>query len=53
MQFGHKDLLGIENLSAEDITTILDTAEKMAEVSRRPLKKVPALRGKLVVNLFF
>lgn len=53
MQFGHKDLLGIESLSAEDITTILDTAEKMSEVSRRPLKKVPALRGKLVVNLFF
>jgi len=53
MSFHHKDLLGIAELSAGDITYILDTAEKMAEVSRRPLKKVPALRGKLVVNLFF
>jgi aspartate carbamoyltransferase catalytic subunit len=53
MSFAHKHLMGIEELSAEDITLILDTAEKMSEVSRRPLKKVPALRGKLVVNLFF
>ena len=53
MSFAHKHLMGIEELSAEDIALILDTAEKMSEVSRRPLKKVPALRGKLVVNLFF
>jgi aspartate carbamoyltransferase catalytic subunit len=53
MAMHHKDLVGIETLSPEEITLILDTAEKMAEVSRRPLKKVPALRGKLVVNLFF
>lgn len=53
MTFRHSDLLGIADLSAEEITYLLDTAEKMAEVSRRPLKKVPALRGKLVVNLFF
>jgi aspartate carbamoyltransferase catalytic subunit len=53
MQLRHKHLIGIEDLSAEEITTILDTAEKMAEISARPVKKVPALRSKLVVNLFF
>ncbi len=53
MQFHHKHLLGIEELSPEDITLILDTAEKMAQISDRPIKKVPALRSKLVVNLFF
>ena len=53
MQFRHKHLIGIEDMSAEDITAILDTAEKMAEISARPMKKVPALRSKLVVNLFF
>ena len=49
----HKDLLGIEPLSREEIHLILDTAESMAEVSRRDIKKVPALRGRMVVNLFF
>jgi aspartate carbamoyltransferase catalytic subunit len=53
MQMRQKDLMGIESLTAEEISLILDTADKMAEVSRRPLKKVPALRGKMVVNLFF
>ncbi len=48
-----KHLLGIKDLTKEDITLILDTAEKMSEISFRPIKKVPALRGKLVVNLFF
>ncbi|MCI4397763.1 MAG: aspartate carbamoyltransferase catalytic subunit [Acidobacteria bacterium] len=48
-----KHLLGTEGLGAEEITLILDTAERMAEISARPLKKVPALRAKLVVNLFF
>jgi aspartate carbamoyltransferase catalytic subunit len=48
-----KHLLGIEGLSKEEINLILDTAEKMREVSERPIKKVPALRGKLIVNLFF
>jgi len=49
----HKDLLGIGDLSAEEITLVLDTAEAMKEVGTRPIKKVPALRGKTVVNLFF
>ncbi len=53
MRFAHNDLIGIEELSVGDIALILDTAGKMAEVSKRPLKKVPVLRGKLVVNLFF
>ena len=48
-----KDLLGIADLSPEEISLVLDTAEAMKEVGRRPIKKVPALRGKTVVNLFF
>ncbi|MEK6776084.1 MAG: aspartate carbamoyltransferase catalytic subunit [bacterium] len=47
-----KDLLGIEDLSREEIETILDTAESFKDVSRRQIKKVPALRGVTVVNLF-
>ena len=49
----HKDLLGIADLTPGEITLILDTAEAMKEVGTRPIKKVPALRGKTVVNLFF
>ncbi len=49
----HKDLLGISDLSPGEIALILDTAEAMKEVGLRPIKKVPALRGKTVVNLFF
>src|SRR6187397_3112331 len=48
-----KDLLGIADLSSAEITLILDTAEAMKEVATRPIKKVPALRGKTVINLFF
>jgi len=48
-----KDLLGIEELSSEEIELILDTAEAMKEVGARSIKKVPALRGRTVVNLFF
>ncbi len=49
----HKDLTGLEHLTAEQIRLILDTAEPFKEVSERPIKKVPALRGKTIVNLFF
>jgi len=49
----HKDLLSIEQLSVEDINLILDTAEALREVAARPVKKVPTLRGKTVINLFF
>jgi aspartate carbamoyltransferase catalytic subunit len=48
-----KDLIGLESLSAEQIRLILDCAEPFKEVSERPIKKVPALRGKTIVNLFF
>jgi aspartate carbamoyltransferase catalytic subunit len=48
-----KDLLGIADLSPEEITLVLDTAEAMKEIGSRSVKKVPALRGKTVVNLFF
>jgi aspartate carbamoyltransferase catalytic subunit len=48
-----KDLVGIAELSVEEITLILDTAVAMKEIASRPIKKVPALRGKTVVNLFF
>lgn len=48
-----KDLVGLEELSAEQITAILDTAEPFKEISERRIKKVPILRGKTIVNLFF
>lgn len=52
MSLRSKDLLGIEPLTPEEITLILDTAESFREVSERPIKKVPTLRGKLVINFF-
>jgi aspartate carbamoyltransferase catalytic subunit len=48
-----KDLIGLETLTAGQIQFILDTAEPFKEVSERAIKKVPALRGKTIVNLFF
>src|SRR5512147_3095421 len=48
-----KDLVGLEPLSADQIRLILDTAEPFKAVSERAIKKVPALRGKTIVNLFF
>jgi aspartate carbamoyltransferase catalytic subunit len=53
MAFNRKDLLGIRELSVEEITTILDTAESFKEISTRSIKKVPTLRGKTVINFFF
>lgn len=52
-QFPHRHLLGIEDLDASDVLQVLDTAEAFFEVSRRPVRKVPALRGKTVINLFY
>lgn len=49
----HRHLLGLESLSAQDIRFLLRTARGFEEVSTRSIKKVPALRGKVVVNLFF
>ncbi|HEV7844387.1 MAG TPA: aspartate carbamoyltransferase catalytic subunit [Pyrinomonadaceae bacterium] len=51
--FTRKDLLGIRGLSPSEITHILDTAESFRDVSRREIKKVPTLRGRTVINLFF
>ena len=48
-----KDLIGLEPLSADQIRSILDTAEPFKEISERRIKKVPVLRGKTIVNLFF
>lgn len=48
-----KDLLSIDDLSADEIYRVLDTAEAMREIGERPIKKVPTLRGKTVVNLFY
>jgi len=50
--FGHRHLLGIEPLSAADIETILSLTERFLEIAERPIKKVPTLRGKTVINLF-
>ncbi len=51
--FNLKHLLGIRELSVEQITHLLDTAETFRDVSKREIKKVPALRGRTVINLFF
>ncbi len=48
-----KDLLDLNEVDRQDLTTILDTAESLKEISRRPIKKVPTLRGKTQLNLFF
>jgi aspartate carbamoyltransferase catalytic subunit len=48
-----KDLVGIEPLTPDEITLLLDTAESMRAIGQRAIKKVPALRGRMVVNLFF
>jgi aspartate carbamoyltransferase catalytic subunit len=53
MKLERKDLLGLEELSREEIEFILATAESFVEISERPIKKVPVLRGLTVVNLFF
>jgi len=53
LSFNHKHLLGIQPLSASDIQIILDTAESLAEISTRDVKKVPILRGKTIINLFY
>ena len=48
-----KDLLGIRNLSVEEINLIFDTADKFKEVLNRPIKKVPSLRHLTIANVFF
>ena len=53
MPLNRKDLLGIEDLSVAEIQLILDTAETFRDINQRRIKKVPTLRGKTVINLFF
>jgi aspartate carbamoyltransferase catalytic subunit len=53
VSFPHRHLLGIEPLEPSDIQTILDAADGLKEILDRPIKKVPALRGRTVVNLFY
>jgi aspartate carbamoyltransferase catalytic subunit len=52
MKLSKKDLLGIRDLTVDEINLILETAESFIEVSTRDIKKVPTLRGKTVINLF-
>jgi len=52
MAWTNKHLLDIESLTADEITTVLDTARGFKAVGERAIKKVPALRGKTVVNMF-
>jgi aspartate carbamoyltransferase catalytic subunit len=53
MSWKRKDLLGMQDLDAAEISGVLDTAASMKEIAAREIKKVPALRGKTVVNLFY
>ncbi len=53
MRLQQKDVLGIKDLPVEEIALILDTAESFVEVSSREIKKVPTLRGKTIINLFY
>lgn len=53
LRFDHKDLLGIGQLSVEDIELILNTADSLKEISQRDIKKVPTLRGKSIVHFFY
>jgi len=53
MRLSSRHLLGIKDLTTEDISTILDTAKEFKEVLQRPIKKVPSLRDVTIVNLFY
>src|SRR5688500_6229960 len=53
MPFTQRHLLGLEGLAADEIIDVLDTARSFVEISERDIKKVPTLRGKTVINLFY
>jgi aspartate carbamoyltransferase catalytic subunit len=53
MKLGKKDILGIQDMTVDEINLVLDTAESFLEISTRDIKKVPTLRGKSVINLFY
>ena len=52
MTFPHRHILGIEPMSREDILTILDLADSFWTISEKPIKRVPTLRGKTIINFF-
>ncbi len=52
-RFNHRNILGVDQFSPEDIHYILNTSESFLEIAKRPIKKVPALRGNTIINLFF
>ncbi|MCL6635559.1 MAG: aspartate carbamoyltransferase, partial [Peptococcaceae bacterium] len=53
MSFNRKDLLGLKDITAEEIRLVLDTAVPMKEIMKRQIKKVPTLRGRTVVTVFY
>ncbi len=53
MAFKHKDIIGLQDLTGEEIELLLTTAENLKEINDRDIKKVPTLRGKTIVNLFY
>ena len=53
MTFTRKDILGTQDMNASEIAYILDATESFIEVSMREVKKVPTLRGKTIINLFY
>lgn len=53
MQFQHRHILGIKQFSAEELNFILETSASFKEINTRDIKKVPTLRGKTIINLFF
>lgn len=53
MVFKHKDIIALKDLTREEIQLLLDTADNMREINSREIKKVPTLRGKTIINLFY
>jgi len=53
MGFRHKDIISLKDLTKEEIELLLDTADNLDEINRRDIRKVPTLRGKTVINLFY
>ena len=53
MGFRHKDIIALKDLSREDMQLLLDTADNLSEVNRRDIKKVPTLRGRTIINMFY
>jgi len=53
ISLANKDILGLETMTAEEIEVILHTAEQMKQIAERDIKKLPTLKGKAIINLFF